>query len=164
MERYDWDTWVDLSYLDGLGGYQGIRATRDNVIRAPEVIQLIDYNKIPNRKVKLNKWNLMIRDGFSCQYTGRRLRPFEADMDHVIPKSRGGSTSWTNLVLSDKGINREKGNRTPTEAGLTLRKKPVRPVWHPLYTRHLSRIPESWMKFLGDSEAVLSLRERSENL
>jgi len=141
---YSWEDWILLPVIDD---EKYIMTTRGK-IRLPEIIILTHYGKIPYFDMRLTKKNLFIRDNWNCQYSGKILSRDEADIDHVIPKSRGGKTTWTNLVVSSKKINRKKGNKTPEEAGLKLLKKPIKPKIKPLNLHPKEEMPESWKKFL----------------
>jgi len=129
---YDWEQWFETF------GF-----------RVPEIIVLSSYNKIPRTSIKLTRKNLMIRDDFTDQYTGDRLSPKDATIDHVIPRSRGGKNIWENVVLCHQKVNEKKGNRTPEDAGLVLLNKPKKPHWNPLYSKIVSNRPESWSKFIN---------------
>ena len=101
------------------------------------------------RRLRLNRRNLWARDGGVCQYSGRKLAPHEGNIDHVIPRSRGGATSWDNCVLAHKEVNSRKADRLPHEAGLRLRKQPVAPRVMP--TTQLIRNQHGirdWQRFL----------------
>ena len=76
---------------------------------------------------KLSAKGIWERDGGHCQYTGKKLAPHEGNIDHMVPRSRGGLTSWENCVLADKRINSLKGNRLPEEVGFQLKKNRRRP-------------------------------------
>jgi len=90
-----------------------------------------------------------MRDNYTCQYTGKKLDNKNADMDHIIPKSKGGKTVWTNVVISDKKINRQKANKTLEESGLKLIKKPVKPKRNFLFSNYIEKLPPSWKKFIN---------------
>jgi 5-methylcytosine-specific restriction endonuclease McrA len=94
-------------------------------IRAPTVIVAVNYARVPKKRPKLCARTIRERDGNRCQYTGVLLRPEEGNIDHVVPRSRGGRDSWENCVWSSKAVNSKKGNRLPHEAGLKLLKLPV---------------------------------------
>ena len=102
--------------------------TATGQVRVPTVIVLRDFAKVPIHRPKFCLKNLWKRDGGQCQYSGRMLRPSEASIDHVIPQSRGGDTSWENCVLAERLLNSTKGARTPAEAGLKLIKTPITPA------------------------------------
>lgn len=96
-------------------------------IRVPTVIVLGKFNKVPLRRLAFSARSIWERDAGRCQYTGRPLRPGEGNIDHVVPRSRGGATSWENCVLADRSVNSRKANRLPHEAGLRLIRQPARP-------------------------------------
>lgn len=97
-----------------------------NIDKLPKVLRLIHFSGIP-LEVKFSKNAVLRRDGYKCAYTGKYLSPSNRTIDHIIPKSRGGSTSWENCVCCSIDVNRKKGNRTPEEAGLSLLFKPKAP-------------------------------------
>ncbi|HTM45639.1 MAG TPA: HNH endonuclease, partial [Polyangiaceae bacterium] len=101
----------------------------NGALRIPRVLQLIHYDRVPHTGVRLTRRNLMLRDGWRCQYCGRRGSPRELNVDHVLPRCRGGEDSWENLVASCHACNRKKGRRTPREAEMPLLSVPVRPRW-----------------------------------
>ncbi|CAN5619643.1 HNH endonuclease [soil metagenome] len=118
-------------------------------IRVPTVMVLARFNKVPKRRPNLSARSIWIRDGGICQYTGRPLTHGEGNIDHVVPRSRGGPTSWENCVLAHREINSRKGSRLPAEAGLRLLRQPIAPRELPvtlLIKNHL-RI-EDWDHFL----------------
>lgn len=92
------------------------------------------------------------RDGGTCQYSGRKLAPHEGNIDHVIPRSRGGKTGWENCVLAHREINTRKANKLPEEAGLRLRRQPTAPRELPvtLLIRNAHRV-QDWEHFLRES-------------
>jgi len=148
---YSMGEWMELPVNEG---NRFIQAGHQKVL-APVIIVLTDYNEIPSFEVKLTRRNIMIRDGFTCQYSGRRLRPREATLDHIMPRSRGGRSTWENLVCSHPDINFRKGDKTPQEAGLTLRRVPYKPEWGPAFTATVSNAPKEWEPFLTKREKEL---------
>jgi 5-methylcytosine-specific restriction endonuclease McrA len=117
----------------------------------PSVIRLAVYIRRPFlERVAFNKKNILRRDGYTCQYC--RRRGDKLTVDHVIPRSRGGPTTWTNVVAACLRCNLLKGNRTLDEARLSLLREPVHP--HVLLSAHLLRHPhatfflDSWRKYL----------------
>lgn len=98
------------------------------IIKVPLVVRLIKFvRNIYKRCVPLSKKNVFIRDLYVCQYCGQKIRT-SPTIDHIIPKSRGGTFSWTNVVTACIKCNQKKGNKLPSEAGLSLIKKPVMPT------------------------------------
>ncbi|MFC4992020.1 HNH endonuclease [Rubritalea tangerina] len=123
--------------------------TANGAIRVPTVIVLKDFAKVPIFTPKFSLKNLWVRDQGQCQYSGRMLKASEASIDHIIPQSRGGATSWENCVLAERKLNSDKGARTPAEAGLKLIKRPIAPKPVPVtltLKNHLG-IPD-WDHFL----------------
>jgi 5-methylcytosine-specific restriction endonuclease McrA len=118
--------------------------------QVPSVIRLLEYRRIPHQTRALSRKNIMMRDRYSCQYCHRAGGASDLTLDHVIPRSRGGESSWENLVASCHQCNNRKGNRTPEEAGMKLARMP-RPF--SLHTsRHLMRLlargEDQWRKYL----------------
>jgi 5-methylcytosine-specific restriction endonuclease McrA len=98
-------------------------------IRVPRIIHLHGVERPPRARVPLSRRNLMARDAHQCQYCGRQPAIRELNIDHVVPRSRGGADTWENLVTSCKPCNLRKGWRTPEEANMKLARKPFRPTW-----------------------------------
>ncbi|HPO63646.1 MAG TPA: HNH endonuclease [Candidatus Kapabacteria bacterium] len=112
----------------------------------PSVIRLSNYIKVPYKKIELSRKNVLRRDENRCQYCGKR--DIEMTIDHIIPKSRGGTDSWENLVTACKHCNNKKGNRTPEEANMKLIKMPRKPN-HILFIRqNVGKIEDKWKPFL----------------
>ncbi|MEE9234256.1 MAG: HNH endonuclease [Candidatus Acidoferrales bacterium] len=119
-------------------------------LQVPSVIRLLEYRRIPFQSRALSRRNILLRDRNSCQYCGEVFPSGELTLDHVLPRSKGGTTSWDNLVASCHRCNNIKGDQTPEEAGLTLIRRP-RP--YNLHTnrhlmRQLGRAEERWRKYL----------------
>lgn len=98
-------------------------------LRIPRVLHLLTYDRAPRLGLRLTRRNLMLRDGHQCQYCGKRPGTRELNVDHVVPRSRGGHDAWDNLVISCRGCNLKKGKRTPEEAGMRLLHQPKKPHW-----------------------------------
>ena len=119
-------------------------------VRVPSVIRLLEYRRIPHQSRALSRKNILLRDRNTCQYCGEVLPSSELTLDHVIPRSRGGSSTWENLVACCHPCNRQKGNQFPGEAEMKLLREP-RPF--SLHTsRHIMRMIGSgdaaWRKYL----------------
>jgi 5-methylcytosine-specific restriction endonuclease McrA len=119
-------------------------------LQLPSVIRLLEYRRIPHQTRALSRKNILMRDRFTCQYCQKVLNSGDLTLDHVIPRSRGGETTWENLVASCNPCNNRKGNRTPEEAGMKLLRQPrpfsVHTGRHIL--RLLARSDEQWKKYL----------------
>lgn len=95
----------------------------------PLVIRLTYYVRLPQRRVPPTRNGVMLRDAYTCQYCGAMPGRDQLTVDHVVPRSRGGVRSWQNLVTACKPCNHRKGNRTPEEAKMRLRRKPFEPTY-----------------------------------
>ncbi|MFN3504679.1 MAG: HNH endonuclease [Caldimicrobium sp.] len=145
--------WIKISqfYDNGKNGeYQFIRSPSITLL-VPDAIYLPFYESLPQSEVVFSRQNLFLRDKFTCQYCGKLLKnPKERTIDHVIPKSRGGKTVWSNVVLCCKKCNLKKGDRTPEEAGLKLLKIPKAPRWQALILEEFPKHKkDKWKVFLN---------------
>jgi len=118
-------------------------------LRAPRVIVLTVFDRMPRRHVRFSRANVLTRDGFTCQYCGERPPRSHLNLDHVVPRAHGGRSTWENVVASCVDCNRRKGGRTPEQAGLRLLRAPARPRWTPLASLPLSHVRHAeWRPFL----------------
>ena len=125
-------------------------------ILVPRVIRLLGYDKLPRREVKFNRRNVLARDENRCQYCGKRFSLAQLSIDHVVPKSRGGKSSWLNVVAACSPCNTRKGGRMPHEASMRLIKQPAVPKKNPLLEGKLrSRRYAIWGHFLGEGELAI---------
>lgn len=145
-QTYDWADWAELQPRDGDQFIQAVRFR----LRVPEVLTLNDYDRLPSAIVTFSRRNIFKRDHYACQYCGVQPGSEELSIDHVLPRSQGGESCWTNCVLACLSCNKRKADRTPEQAGMRLRKEPDRPKWNPLYATHDFRI-ESWSKFVSEA-------------
>jgi len=112
----------------------------------PSIVRLSFYVRVPYKKIVLSRKNIIRRDGHQCQYCGRG--EVTLTVDHVIPRSKGGNDSWENLVAACVGCNNRKGDRTPSEAGVKLQRKPIRPS-HVMFIRHfVGIVDDNWKPYL----------------
>ena len=124
-EEYDFDLWRMLP----------VRAADDalpivgGALRVPRVLHLDRYDRTPRVTVRLTRRNLMFRDAHQCQYCGKQPPLRELNIDHVMPRSRGGADTWENLVTACRVCNLRKGWKTPEEANMRLARRPFRPKW-----------------------------------
>ncbi len=118
-------------------------------IQVPRVIRLLRYDRLPKHGVNLNRRNVLARDGHQCQYCGRHLPIHQLSLDHVMPRSRGGQTTWENIVCACLACNVKKGGRTPREAKMKLFRKPAKPKRNPMLALKLENPKyESWRTWL----------------
>jgi len=142
----EWTEWVSLN----LNETDRKIKTVTGFIKIPTVIVLNYYDKIPKQTIKFTQKSLWERDNFTCQYTNKKVTRTNGNIDHVIPKSQGGKTSWENCVIAHKEINALKADRTPEQAGLKLLKKPSAPRIMPVsfYIRNKEEVKD-WELFLN---------------
>jgi 5-methylcytosine-specific restriction endonuclease McrA len=145
-EVYSFESWADLALLPD----EPYVATVSLRIKVPEVIVLTRYGGIPAKSVNFSRRNLYRRDKYACQYCGDRPGQQELSIDHVIPRSRGGTSTWENCVLACMRCNRRKGSRLPHEAGLVQRSDPAKPDWTPTLEIPVGRLRRSWERFVSD--------------
>ncbi len=142
-ETFDFEQWQRLEVAGEAIGMVNGR------IRVPRVIVLPGFDRIPKRHVRYSRVNVFARDKFTCQYCGSRPPRSQLNLDHVIPRSLGGRTTWENVVCSCVNCNRRKGGRTPQQARLRLQRSPSKPRWTPLMNLIVSSVRyREWRPFL----------------
>ncbi len=112
----------------------------------PSVLRLALYVKVPEKNIILSRKNILRRDGHRCQFCGRG--DLSLTLDHVIPVSRGGEDTWENLVCACVACNNRKGDRTPEEAAMPLRRKPMRPNHVTFIRQFVGTVNERWKPYL----------------
>jgi 5-methylcytosine-specific restriction endonuclease McrA len=160
---YNFSSWAELSQyrrkFQPALHQEWIRTVRFD-LAVPRVIRLVRYDRVPKTRVRLSRRNLFARDANRCQYCGRRFRTSDLSIDHLIPRSRGGHTVWSNVVCACLECNVRKGGRTPAEAGMNLVREPKAPRFSPVITLH-ARDPKyrSWQQFLDAAYWHVELRD-----
>ena len=144
-ETFDFDSWAALRASDGEPHIRTIKLQ----IRVPEVVVLTLYDGTPQREIVFSRRNIFKRDRYTCVYCGVQPGSENLTIDHVVPRSRGGISSWENTVLACVACNKRKANRTPEEAKMKLRRKPSRPRWSPALVVPLGHRRESWEAFVS---------------
>lgn len=114
----------------------------------PSVIRLIRYRRVPRQNRSVSRKGILLRDGATCQYCRRQFAAGELTMDHVIPRSRGGLSTWENLVSACFGCNNRKGNRTPQEANMALARVPRQVSIHSKHRSLAGSDNEAWSRYL----------------
>jgi 5-methylcytosine-specific restriction endonuclease McrA len=145
LRPVSWEEWLRLPVREGDNSIGTVHGR----VRVPTVLVLARFDRVPKRRPKFCAKAIWERDGGICQYTGRKLRPGEGNIDHVVPVSRGGGSTWENCVLADRKVNSRKGSKLPEEAGLSLLRKPFVPKEVPV--SQLIRNPHEvndWSLFL----------------
>jgi 5-methylcytosine-specific restriction endonuclease McrA len=145
FSTYGFEEWIDRGVISG----RPVHTTK-LAFDAPEIIVTTAVQKFRSTRVNLNKSTVCKRDGFRCQYCGKKFPESSLSLDHVIPKSQGGRMIWENVVAACLKCNVKKGGRTPKQAGMKLLREPFEPRWSPLFARRVrGAAPESWKKILA---------------
>ncbi|MFP2932590.1 HNH endonuclease [Pyxidicoccus sp. 3LG] len=145
---YEFDDWAALSAT------QDCITTINRTIRVPRVLVLSAYDHLPRGRVRFSRLNIYARDNDTCQYCGKNMARSDLNLDHVMPRSQGGKTTWENVVCSCVPCNLKKGGRTPEQADMKLLKKPVRPRWTPLFRGATRKVTyREWLPFLHLADA-----------
>lgn len=151
LSLWTWQDAIKAAFLDRVdivAEYEEVVRSPSMSIRIPSVVVLKDFVK-PQKRVAFTRFNLFLRDEFRCQYCGSKG---ELTFDHVVPRARGGVTSWENVVAACSKCNLRKGSKHLHQSGLALRKPPRQPGAEEL--RNMGRkfppghLHESWMDFL----------------
>jgi HNH endonuclease len=124
-ELHDFPAWKGLPVRDKDDGLPIVGGS----LRVPRVLHLRRYERVRRTAIRLTRKNLMLRDAHQCQYCARRPPLRDLNIDHVLPRSRGGEDSWENLVTACRACNLRKGRRTPEEASMGLLRSPGPPRW-----------------------------------
>lgn len=140
---YTWDDWSKLRPAEGEAFITGYR----DRFKVPELVLLSQYDKMPQQTVRFSRRQIYRRDDYTCQYCNSRPGSEELTIDHIMPKSRGGLTTWENCVLACWKCNMRKADKTPEEARLKLLRKPHKPK-HSLLKGDRSHVLESWKNFM----------------
>ena len=139
-----WDKWITLPIRD----HDMVLHTGQMSFRAPRIIIQPNYSKMPLIVPRPTKDAIRKRDAGICQYTGKPASWGEGNIDHVLPRDKGGKSTFENMVWSTKEVNSKKGNKTNKEAGLTLLRKPVSPKPAPRSSTITVAQHPSWQKFM----------------
>ena len=132
--------------VDILESYKEYVHSPSITLSLPSIVRLKDYVKHNQMDVILTRRNLLVRDNYECQYCGSKKSPLT--MDHVKPKKQGGKDSWENLVAACQNCNRKKGNRTPDEAKMPLKRIPRKPNKIHYFQQFISTHQGSWKPYL----------------
>jgi 5-methylcytosine-specific restriction endonuclease McrA len=146
FQTFGFTEWRDFSHD---AAHEDVVRSISLRIRIPRIILLMFFDRLPNKEVKFTRQNVFERDHNTCQYCAKKFDRRDLNIDHVVPRQRGGLTTWTNVVCSCIDCNRRKANRTPEEAHMHLIRKPKKPRWRPFLEIQFSRSADgSWKHFL----------------
>jgi 5-methylcytosine-specific restriction endonuclease McrA len=149
FKTYDFHQWRDVSDRTSSDSSEDVVRTVALRIRVPRVILLLFFDRLPRKEVKFTRHNIFERDRNTCQYCGKVFERRDLNLDHVVPRDRGGPTTWENIVCSCIPCNTRKANKSPVEAGMRLVRKPKRPKWRPFVQVGFGApMHDSWKHFL----------------
>jgi 5-methylcytosine-specific restriction endonuclease McrA len=153
-QNLDLAEWTQLS-PDGHDWLHTVRFA----IAVPRIIRLLGYDKLPRQDVKFNRRNIFARDSNKCQYCGKKFATQDLSLDHVIPRSQNGKSTWDNIVCCCVKCNVKKGGRTPEQAHMKLLSKPVKPKRSPAIGFKLADARyKSWKQFLDEAYWTVELK------
>ncbi len=158
-QSYDFEDWTELSQMMVEIDPDEFVCSPNIKIKIPRIIVLMLYDKLPKRTVSFSRKNIFERDGYQCQYCGTKPPSKRAALkwmeekaltfDHIVPRSRGGKTTWSNIVTACFKCNAKKGSKTTQELGWKLKRQPKQPGWHPVLSIPLKMVPhKEWASFL----------------
>jgi 5-methylcytosine-specific restriction endonuclease McrA len=139
-----------------LGKAEVVEYSKDRTIQGvsrqypmPSVVRILKRFKREKIRIKFSRLNVYARDRFTCQFCGQRFMTEDLTFDHVLPRSKGGRTTWENITTSCVPCNSAKANQTLAESGMKLLSKPKKPTYLPTVTvrMNLANIPEDWKAY-----------------
>ena len=149
-ETFDFNSWSEISTKHDDDSIKTVSA----IIKIPRVIMVIRYDKVPSKEVRFNRYNIFKRDKSTCQYCGTSLPKSELTIDHILPKSLGGKTTWENVVCACSKCNRKKGCKTLLASNMKLMNKPIKPTWELLSNLYIKTTTyKEWKPFLNFVDA-----------
>jgi len=150
LQAYNFEDWVELTKMMEHNA-KGFVHTTTMRVAVPEVIRLTRYDRLPRQEVKFTRKNIYSHYKNRCCYCAEQFSTKELNLDHVVPKSKGGTTTWDNIVLSCIDCNTKKDDKTPAQAGMKLLVQPSRPKWKGAATVTMNAplpIPVSWQRLI----------------
>lgn len=151
-----WEDAIKMLYentVDVVAEYDETVSSPSVTIHVPAVLRLRKLAHTQRRAVRFSRSNVYLRDGYCCQYCGKKKPARELSYDHVVPRSAGGRTIWTNIVTACRTCNSRKDSKTCDEAGMWPRNAPQQPKWLPLSAPRIDpkEAPEEWMVFISQA-------------
>jgi 5-methylcytosine-specific restriction endonuclease McrA len=158
-QMHDFDSWRELSQVVAERGNHYVHSPSFRML-VPEVIILTRFGRVPPRAVKFNRRNIYMRDSHTCQYCGRKPAKDELTIDHILPRSRGGRSTWENVALACQQCNTRKGDKLLDEIGMKLLKPARRPHWLATLRYTLKGLERpTWQKFVDVAYWNVALEE-----
>lgn len=153
FQTHDFSSWVVFSEDAWVEEEERIHSI-NLAIRRPKVVVLALYERLPRPEVRFTRRNVFLRDCFTCQYCAKRFPEQSLNLDHVLPRNKGGKTSWTNIVTSCVPCNTRKANKLTHEANMHPLHEPVAPRWRPMFgLAEGGKADPSWNQFLREEDA-----------
>jgi 5-methylcytosine-specific restriction endonuclease McrA len=155
---HDAYSWIDISpRLVDWRADARLRSVRCE-FAVPEIIVLSFYDRLPKKEIKFTRQNVFMRDRFTCQYCAKSFDARELNLDHVLPRDKGGRTTWENVVTSCIRCNSRKANKLPHEARMVPLQKPRAPRWRPFHSAIRQQAARaSWQAFLEADERSVEI-------
>ncbi|MFT5106360.1 MAG: 5-methylcytosine-specific restriction endonuclease McrA [Verrucomicrobiales bacterium] len=160
FSTHDVASWMDQSVAVGSSHQDELIHSVSHFFRLPKIIVLQTFDRLPKKEIKFTRENVFQRDGYTCQYCAKPFEMKELNIDHVIPRDKGGKTTWENVVCSCIRCNTKKANMLPAEANMFPRQTPAAPRWRPFLSgnRHDQQsYDESWGHFIHPDRAAVEL-------
>lgn len=156
FQTHDAASWMSLS--ETYDGSDVIHSV-SHQLRTPSIIVLTYYDRLPKQELKFCRQTVFERDKFTCQYCGKKFENHDLNLDHVIPRQKGGETSWENVVCSCIRCNTRKANKLPAQANMRPLNEPRKPRWRPFFSQaSVRRIAHaSWKHFIDLPPGEVSL-------
>ncbi|MEM9443802.1 MAG: HNH endonuclease [Verrucomicrobiota bacterium] len=146
-QTFNFEEWMLASEDESANEH--VARTVNFSIKVPRIIVLMVFDRLPKKEVKLTRSNVFERDDYTCQYCGKQFDRKHLNIDHVVPRDKGGKTTWENVVSSCIPCNTRKGNKLPHEVNMPLLRKPKRPKLRPfVHITFSHHHHESWKHFL----------------
>lgn len=149
------------SWMAASEGYEGpgLIHSVTHQLRIPSIIVLTYYDRLPKQELKFCRQTVFERDKYTCQYCGKQFENHDLNLDHVIPRQKGGETSWENVVCSCIRCNTRKANKMPAQANMRPLNEPRKPRWRPTFLQaSVQRIAHaSWKHFIDLPPGKVSL-------
>lgn len=168
FSNHNVNSWLELSAMKKLFKEEGEEGINDLWINwtdpafvVPRVVRYLNYDKSYVRRVKFSRRNIITRDNYHCIYCNKKFAIEDLQLEHIIPRSRGGKTTWENTATSCYKCNQKKSNKTPKEAGMKLHWKPIKPKFLPKNNKIIVHDPryKFWEQFISDLYWSTELKE-----
>lgn len=160
FSTHDIESWISLSSSLRTADAADLVRSVSHAFLLPKIIVLQSFDRLPKKEIKFTRENVFQRDGYTCQYCVTTFEMKELNIDHVIPRDKGGKTTWENVVCSCIRCNTKKANKLPAEANMFPRQKPAEPRWRPFLSGNRQaqqHYDEAWRHFLDPDRAGVEL-------